>query len=152
MGDWMWWIMTCGISLYFVMLLLDFNKPSKKLMDQIDSQEQRRREMELRQTKLQDDIVQIKSRSEDIDLQMEDLEQRRKDLLPDANKRRMIHVPAGQFTMGGRQEDSPDSERPAHPVHLSSYYIDAYPVTNQDSRYASLVRYLCPEFCRYCRR
>ena len=77
MDDWTWWIMTCGISLYFVMVLLDFNKPSKKLMDQIDSQEQRRREIELRLTTLEDNIVQIKSRSEDIDLQMEDLEQRR---------------------------------------------------------------------------
>ena len=60
MGDWMWWIMTCGISLYFVMLLLDFNKPSRKLMDQISSQSKRR-----------------------------------KDLLPDANKRRMIPIEAG---------------------------------------------------------
>ena len=23
--SWMWWMMTCAISLYFVMLLLDFN-------------------------------------------------------------------------------------------------------------------------------
>ena len=42
MDDWTWWIMTCGISLYFVMILLDFNKPSKKLMEQIDAQETRR--------------------------------------------------------------------------------------------------------------
>ncbi|MBT4097030.1 MAG: SUMF1/EgtB/PvdO family nonheme iron enzyme [Gemmatimonadetes bacterium] len=145
MGDWMWWIMTCGISLYFVMLLLDFNKPSKKLMDQIDSQEQRRREMEMRATKLQEDIIQIKSRSEDIDLQMEDLEQRRKDLLPDANKRRMIPIEAGPFPMGSRAEDSPDSERPAHPVHLSAFYIDAYPVTNQDYReFVNCVGYKTP--------
>ncbi len=41
--SWMWWIVTCAISLYFVMLLIDFNKPSKKLMEQIDHQETRRR-------------------------------------------------------------------------------------------------------------
>ena len=32
--SWFFWILTCVISLYFVMLLLDFNKPSKKLMDE----------------------------------------------------------------------------------------------------------------------
>lgn len=132
--SWVWWIMTCVISLYFVMLLLDFNKPSKKLMETIDHQESRRRDMTGRLAKLQEDIVQIRSRSEDQDLQMEDYEQRRKDLLPEANKRRMIEIPGGQFTMGGSQEDSPDSERPAHPVNVSTCRVDPYPVTNQDYR------------------
>jgi len=36
--------------------------------------------------------------------------------------------------MGGREEDSPDNERPAHQVHISSFYMDTYPVTNQDYR------------------
>ncbi len=132
--SWMWWIMTCAISLYFVMLLLDFNKPSKKLMEQIDHQETRRREMEMRLGKIQEDVVQIKGRQEDVDLQMEELEQARVELLPEANKRRMIHIPGGPFTMGGREEDSPDNERPAHQVHISSFYMDTYPVTNQDYR------------------
>ena len=134
MGDWVYWIATCVVSLYFVMLLLDFNKPSKKLMEQIDHQEGRRREMEQRHLKVQEDVVQIRSRSEDLDLQMEELEQRREDLLLEANKRRMIHIEAGSFAMGGSEDDSPDNERPSHPVHLSNYYIDAYPVTNQDYR------------------
>ena len=77
---WIWWIMTCGISLYFVMLLLDFNKPSKKLMEQIDHQETRRRDMEQKHLKVQEDVTQIKSRQDDLDLQMEELEERRKDL------------------------------------------------------------------------
>jgi len=38
--------MTCMCSLYFVILLLDFNKPQQKLMELIDSQELRRIEME----------------------------------------------------------------------------------------------------------
>jgi len=108
--SWMWWIMTCAISLYFVMLLLDFNKPSKKLMEQVDHQETRRREMEMRLGKIQEDVVQITGRQEDVDLQMEELEQARVELLPEANKRRMIHVPGGPFTMGGREEDSPTVE------------------------------------------
>jgi len=37
--SWVWWIMISAISLYFVMMLLDFNKPSKKLMEQINQQE-----------------------------------------------------------------------------------------------------------------
>ena len=136
MGDnsWFFWVTTCFISGYFVMLLLDFNKPSKKLMEQIDHQEARKRDTTTKLAKLQEDIIQIKSRAEDSDLEMEDFEQRRKDLLPEANKRRMLEIPGGQFTMGGSQEDSPDSERPEHPVNVSTVFMDAYPVTNQDYR------------------
>ncbi len=132
--SWMWWILTCAVSLYFVMLLLDFNKPSKKLMEAIDHQETRRREMEVRLGKIKEDVVQIMSRQDDVDLQMEELEQARVELLPEANKRRMIHIEGGSFSMGGREEDSPDNERPSHLVQLSSFYIDTYPVTNQDYR------------------
>ncbi len=63
--SWFFWILTCVISLYFVMLLLDFNKPSKKLMEQIDHQEGRRRDMTTRLAKLQEDIVKTKSSAED---------------------------------------------------------------------------------------
>ena len=92
--SWFFWILTCVISLYFVMLLLDFNKPSKKLMEQIDHQEGRRRDMTTRLAKLQEDIVKTKSSAEDQEQQLEDFEVRRKDLLPEANKRRMIEIAA----------------------------------------------------------
>ncbi len=46
----------------------------------------------------------------------------------------LVFIPPGPFTMGGRDEDSPRSERPAHTVVLTGYYIDLYPVTNQQYR------------------
>ena len=46
----------------------------------------------------------------------------------------MIYIPAGPFVMGGRDEDSPRNERPAHSVHLPAYFIAKYPVTNMDYR------------------
>jgi sulfatase modifying factor 1 len=67
-----------------------------------------------------------------MDQQMGDYEQRRKDLRPEANAKRMVLVQQGSFTMGGREEDSPDNERPSHVATLSPYYMDLYPVTNQD--------------------
>ena len=132
MGDWMWWILTSCISLYFVMLLLDFNKPSTKLMEQIDSQTQRQREMEQRQSKLREDILLTKSRAEDLELQLSELDERRMSLLPEANVRSMQLIDAGPFTMGSTQEDTPDNQRPAHTVQLSAFYMDPYPVTNQN--------------------
>ena len=134
MGDWMWWILTSCISLYFVMLLLDFNKPSTKLMEQIDSQTQRQREMEQRQSKLREDILLTKSRAEDLELQLSELEERRMSLLPEANARKMTLIEAGPFTMGSAQEDCPDNQRPSHTIHLSAFYMDPYPITNQDYR------------------
>ena len=133
-SSWVWWILTCVIALYFVALLIDFNKPSRILMEHIDNQDVRRREMEQKLKRVQDEMELAKTRQDDLDLEMEELEQRRKDLLPEANKKEMVAIEEGQFSMGGREEDSPDNERPTHPVHLSYYYIGNTPVTNQEYR------------------
>ena len=50
------------------------------------------------------------------------------------DEREMAYIPTGPFTMGGSSEDSPTNERPAHAVYLSDYFIDLFPVTNQDYR------------------
>jgi sulfatase modifying factor 1 len=134
MGEWWWWILTCGFSLYFVILLLEFNRPAQKLQEQIDNQETRRIDMGRRFEHAQQQIEEMKIRQDKLENDMEDQEERRKEVLPNANKRLMVHVSSGPFTMGGRDEDSPRSERPAHTVFLSDYYISKYPVTNQEYR------------------
>ena len=134
MGEWWWWILTCGFSLYFVILLLEFNRPAQKLQEQIDNQETRRIDMGRRLEHAKQQIEEMKIRQDKLENDMEDQEERRKEILPGANKRLMVHVSSGPFTMGGRDEDSPRSERPAHTVFLSDYYISKYPVTNQEYR------------------
>ncbi|MCA9464796.1 MAG: SUMF1/EgtB/PvdO family nonheme iron enzyme, partial [Nitrospira sp.] len=51
----------------------------------------------------------------------------------------MVLVPAGEFTMGARNEDKDTfyDEQPAHQVYLDAYYIDQYEVTT--SRYAAFM-------------
>jgi len=42
-----------------------------------------------------------------------------------------VHVPGGPFTMGTSTEPwALDNERPAHEVHVPSFYLDTTPVTN----------------------
>jgi len=133
-STWVWWLLTCVFSLYFVILLLEFNKPAKKLMEQIDAQEKRRMEMEQRWTKMREDAAALRGKLEALEEEWEDLEKRRKELLPQANVRRMVKIPAGPFFMGARAEDSPSNERPVHTVYLPVYYISPYPVTNLEYR------------------
>jgi len=134
MDNWIWWILTCALALYFVILLLEFNRPSQKLMEQIDVMETRRREMELRLVQAQEETTTMKNRLEEIQLQWDALEERRKEILPEANARLMVPIPAGSFVMGGEEEESPRNELPGHVVHLPDYYIGRQPVTNQDYR------------------
>jgi formylglycine-generating enzyme required for sulfatase activity len=49
----------------------------------------------------------------------------------------MVYIPAGTFRMGHDTEGEADN-RPAHEVHLSGYYVDAFPVTN--ARFAVFAR------------
>ena len=102
MGDWDWvlWIMTCGFSLYFVVLLLEFNRPAQKLMEHIDSQEVRRQEMGRRLIHAHEQTEEMKVRLEKFEHDMADLEEKRKEILPEANKRLMIPIPAGPFPWG----------------------------------------------------
>ena len=41
----------------------------------------------------------------------------------------MLKVERGEFTMGSNEAYALDNERPAHKVHLDTYWIDRYPVT-----------------------
>ncbi len=41
----------------------------------------------------------------------------------------MLEVAQGEFTMGSDAVDALDNERPAHKIHLGTYWIDRYPVT-----------------------
>jgi formylglycine-generating enzyme len=132
--SWVWWILTCGFSLYFVVTLLEFNRPAQKLMEQIDTQQVRREEMERRLERGQEDSSELHSQLEELQSRMEDQEQRRQQILPEANARSMVPIPPGPFIMGGRDADSPKEELPAHSVYLSRYYISKYPVTNMDYR------------------
>ena len=43
----------------------------------------------------------------------------------------MVVILAGEFLMGGSNADANDSEKPVHPVYLDAFYMDKYPVTNE---------------------
>jgi formylglycine-generating enzyme required for sulfatase activity len=44
----------------------------------------------------------------------------------------MICIPGGDFIMG--RDDGADNQRPAHTVYVAGFYIDRYPVTNEEYR------------------
>jgi ergothioneine biosynthesis protein EgtB len=48
---------------------------------------------------------------------------------PNTTLAKSLHLPAGEFWMGSDRLEAQDNERPRHLVHLESYWIDAYPVT-----------------------
>lgn len=43
----------------------------------------------------------------------------------------MVLIPAGEFQMGNGSEKASDREKPAHTVYVDAFYMDKYPVTNQ---------------------
>lgn len=42
----------------------------------------------------------------------------------------MVYIPGGDFLMGS--DENLDNEKPAHTVHVDAFYIDRYPVTNEE--------------------
>lgn len=42
----------------------------------------------------------------------------------------MVYIPSGEFLMGS--DEGLDNEAPAHTVRLEAFYIDRYPVTNEE--------------------
>ena len=49
-------------------------------------------------------------------------------------KNGMVCIPAGEFQMGSNEYDSPEKEKPAHAVYIDEFYMDKYPVTNEQFR------------------
>ncbi|MBN1888856.1 MAG: SUMF1/EgtB/PvdO family nonheme iron enzyme [Thermoflexales bacterium] len=57
----------------------------------------------------------------------------------------MILIPSGEFTMGC--DEGPERCRPAHSVHVDAFYIDRYPVTNEEyKRFADDVSHPVPYY------
>ena len=96
--------------MYFVTLLLEFNRPSQKRLEHINAQEARRVEMARRRQVAEEQLEAMNSNLGEMDLHMEELEERRLLILPEANKRLMVYIGPGAFTMGARDEDSPRDE------------------------------------------
>ena len=46
----------------------------------------------------------------------------------------MVRIEAGEFIMGSDAVEAQDNERPAHKIHLNSYWIDRFPVTCKQYR------------------
>jgi len=46
----------------------------------------------------------------------------------------VVHVPAGDFIMGGDSAEDYDDEKPAHSVYLDGFWIDKYEVSNAQYR------------------
>ena len=43
----------------------------------------------------------------------------------------MVVIPAGEFLMGSNVENANTSEKPVHPTYIDAFYMDKYPVTNE---------------------
>ncbi len=55
----------------------------------------------------------------------------------------MIFIPSGAFLMGS--DDGPENERPCHEVVVEAFYIDRYPVTNEEyKRFVDATGYPVP--------
>ena len=44
----------------------------------------------------------------------------------------MVLIPAGEFRMGGNDNDAENDEKPMHTVYIDAFYIDKYEVTNAE--------------------
>ena len=134
MGTWFWWALTIGFSAYFVLLLLDYNRPFQRLSEQLEDLQLRGQKLEQRLERVRTNAFELGAKLDVLELDIMGLEERRQELLPAINARTMIAITAGSFIMGNRNEDSPRNERPAHPVFLSPFLISRYPITNAEYR------------------
>ena len=134
MDDWTYWTLTSILIVVFVFQLTNFNRPWQKLVMQIENMELRHSEMQSRLSRDNDELEALQESLNIVEQEIEKLEATREDMQLEFNKRFMVEIPAGTFTMGGWDEDSPRTELPAHKVQQSAYYIGKTPVTNLEYR------------------
>lgn len=55
---------------------------------------------------------------------------RRTTIIWQKDGKEMVYIPSGEFLMGS--DESADNESPAHTAYVDAFYIDLYPVTNEE--------------------
>jgi formylglycine-generating enzyme required for sulfatase activity len=60
----------------------------------------------------------------------DDVASRQSSIIWEKDGKEMIYIPAGEFYMGS--DDGNDNQRPMHKIYVAAFYIDRYPVTNEE--------------------
>ena len=127
--DWVYAVAILVGTITWLQIFFDYRKKLLRMMPSMQSAANRKEEFNTRISESEMNTQEILETVEDMRKEIALLDEERIELQEQVNKQEMILIPAGKFKMGSSQAGL-EEEHPEHIVHLRSYYIDPYEVTN----------------------
>ena len=129
MGDWASSVAIFIFSLLWVQIFMDYRRKLMRVLPGVREVSSRKTEFNSRISTSETNAQDILTSLANMRMELENLEQKRRELQDQLNGLDMQHIPAGRFRMGSNLVGRED-EHPEHLVRLKEFYIDKYEVPN----------------------
>ncbi|MBT3604944.1 MAG: SUMF1/EgtB/PvdO family nonheme iron enzyme [Candidatus Latescibacteria bacterium] len=128
--DWMYPVLILGFGAFCFQIFAVFRKQAALLQPTVEQLEASRANVEKQIQESEQVTEESLKRIESLKNELANLDDQRKQLQEQLNPKEMILIDSGDFLMG--DEDGSRDEQPQRTVLLNAYWIDRYPVTNQE--------------------
>jgi len=126
------WALALGIvlcAILWVHIFVDYRRKLTRVIPGVEEVERRKRECNEKISNVEASRVETVNQLEEMRQEIERMEEQRVELQCKLNERDMVTIPAGTLRMGSNSPDKED-ENPEHRVHIKSFLMDRYEVTN----------------------
>ena len=126
------WALALGIVLCAILwmhIFVDYRRKLTRVIPGVEEVERRKRECSEKISNVEASRVETVNQLEEMQQEIEKMEEQRVELQCKLNEQEMVTIPAGTLRMGSNSPDKED-ENPEHKVHIKSFLMDRYEVTN----------------------
>jgi formylglycine-generating enzyme required for sulfatase activity len=128
--DWVSVVLIIGFAAFCFQIFAVFRKQAALLQPTVEQLEGSRANVERQIQECEQATEESLRRIESLKKELDGLDDQRLALQEQVNNKEMVSIEAGDFMMG--DDEGARDERPQHGVLLNAYWIDRYPVTNQE--------------------
>ena len=128
--DWVSVVLIVGFAAFCFQIFAVFRKQAALLQPTVEQLEASRASVERQIQECEQATEESLRRIENLKKELDTFDEQRLGLQKQVNSKEMVFIDAGDFAMG--DEEGGRDEQPPHTVLLNAYWIDRYPVTNQE--------------------
>ena len=129
MEDWAYGLAIVLWAILWVTIFVDYRKRLIMVLPGIEEVSTRKHSFSSKISEAENSAQQCSVNIDSVRREIEQLEEKRRELQDELNEREMVLISAGSFKMGSDRAGR-ENETPEHKVQVNAFYMDRYEVTN----------------------
>ena len=130
MEDWAYELNVVLWAILWVTIFVDYRKKLIMVLTSVEEVSTCKHSFRSKISEAEDSGQQCSVNIDSVRREIEQLEEKRRELQDELNEREMVLISAGSFKMGSDRAGR-ENETPEHKVQVNAFYMDRYEVTNQ---------------------